>query len=550
MPWTGIKHQLIREGWLSDGSFEHQAEVWDDTYIPSVGEWESTYNLTYDFVGYQLIRLANLTPPWPGNSNNWVQTGAATVDPRWVISDEQAYPNEPGYQGRWSAMYEFDSEPDSNWLIPFKPDANPFWAEEGWTDEQVESNIWTASYDGGESNFAFPVGGFRPIGLNPPQAKTTFALHVFSDGPCTLEFLRRDWIPEGPEPTFVLDLMTVSQDFPVVADAWSEVRFVTFTDPRIWPNHPDEIGHQDDDIAFGYETIFQSFKLRVRGGSPGQKVWVDNCWIWPDLTTASMPHLTVGVAEWVRDDKGMYVGAHLWFKLGSSAGSSAVVVADEVGQVFPSLVGGDLETASDPYFWVAANQVGNAYEPGMVWDHNGAFFALSQPIIQSAPGSYLLSPPAPNRWVISTVAPFDGTKHLAFVEGGTTATNAGSVGILIANGFLWPIERIYTSRAAEGDSVTFSFRARLEAVTVSARTVSLFIGFYDQNGFAIGTTVSSARVTTTLTASYQLVTFTAVAPGRTYATVLQATISRGSNPTATVGSYYLDAFDYLITPVA
>jgi hypothetical protein len=35
----------------------------------------------------------------------------------------------------------------------------------------------------------------------------------------------------------------------------------------------------------------------------------------PPFTGYMISHLTIGVAEWVRDEQGMYIGAFLWYKL-------------------------------------------------------------------------------------------------------------------------------------------------------------------------------------------------------------------------------------------
>lgn len=554
MPWTGFKHQLVREGIINDGSFEHQAEVWGVTYIPSISEYLSTYNSSWNFTGYQLIGLANSSgPPWAGHSNHWIQSGvAANATPRWVVSDDQAYPNEPGYQGRWSAKYEFDAVSESPWLIPFPAGSggNPFSAptqDEGWTDEEIETNIWTCAHDVGYTDATWPMGGFRPIGLNPAQVRTTFAIHAYSDGPCTLEVSRRDWSYDGPAPYFSRELSVQTQTFPVLANTWGEARFVSLIDPRIWPNYPDTIDGADNLV--GTDSIFSTFKVRVTGGAPGQKVYVDNCWIWPDFTTTSAPLLTVGVAEWIRDDKGMYVGARLWFKQGTSGSAPAEAFPTE-DQFFPAMVGGDLESATDPMMW--ADNI-TIYKT--LFDVSGADAPLTQPFVQEhsvffyagLPGA---TPPVPNSWHISTVAPYDGTKHLRWVEGGTSATNISVTNSIdIVNGFQSLGGKIYTSRMNEGDSVTFSFRARVSAVTASPRNQSLIIVFYDESRSVLAGS-TAARVTMALTASYQLFTFTAVAPAKTHSVLLRATAVHGSNAVGVTADYYMDAFDYLITPVA
>lgn len=319
--WTGIGSQLQREGWLPDGSFEHQAEVWGDPYIPSIGEWDISYDI-FDSQGWQKIGVASYDElPFAGTSNWWIQIGPpANTGPRWECSDEQAYPNEPGYKGRWSAMYEFDAEPISPWLVPVNVAAfNPVWSEDFWTDEMTETNIYTMTHDCNYENSVYPDGGYMPIAMNPPLNKTTFTAHVYSDGPCEFEFYRRDWGWWGGEdPTYSLDLGLDGLVIAIAPNVWSEARFVSPINPAQWPNYPLIIADQD-------ELFFRTIKLRVKGGSPGQKVYIDNCWLWPDLTTRGAPLLTIGVAEWIRDDRGMYLGAHLWFKTGTEVNTGTEV---------------------------------------------------------------------------------------------------------------------------------------------------------------------------------------------------------------------------------
>ncbi len=65
----------------------------------------------------------------------------------------------------------------------------------------------------------------------------------------------------------------------------------------------------------GYAWPFWRLKFRVKG-TPGEVVYLDNVYLYKQLRNAQAPHITVGVAEWIRDEAGVYVGAHLWFKMG------------------------------------------------------------------------------------------------------------------------------------------------------------------------------------------------------------------------------------------
>jgi len=56
--------------------------------------------------------------------------------------------------------------------------------------------------------------------------------------------------------------------------------------------------------------------FRVKGGTSGQAVKLDNFKHSYDYTNArTFPDTTIGVAEWVKDDRDLYVGARLWVKV-------------------------------------------------------------------------------------------------------------------------------------------------------------------------------------------------------------------------------------------
>ena len=59
-----------------------------------------------------------------------------------------------------------------------------------------------------------------------------------------------------------------------------------------------------------------TWRLRVKG-TPGTVVWLDECIIdTPATTQPEMPHVTIGVREWITDEQGVYIGAKLWVRAG------------------------------------------------------------------------------------------------------------------------------------------------------------------------------------------------------------------------------------------
>lgn len=323
MSWDGSKSNLQREGHIHDGSFEHQM-IFRDPYIPSISEFANA-NYWIDGTAWQKIAWDHRDTGSgvvidPGMSNHWVQTGPTTGD-RWVISGDNFYPNEPGYQGKYSAKFVFGDDPESPWLIPFYVENNPWFYDDGWTEDQIVANTWTMTHAG---NGPFPTehlsdGGFIQI-VNPLTRTETLSMYAWSDAPCEIEIYFRLWTDafgDFDPDTFTTDLLVDSKLFALSPETWSECKGVFDIPFRIHPNYPD--GNPD-----WSDTYFFQFKIRAVGGSPGQVVYLDNGFSWVDLTTAASGLITVGVSEWVQDDKDMYIGAYLWFKTysGVSGGSA------------------------------------------------------------------------------------------------------------------------------------------------------------------------------------------------------------------------------------
>ena len=62
--------------------------------------------------------------------------------------------------------------------------------------------------------------------------------------------------------------------------------------------------------------MYEVFRFRINNGKPGQVARLDNVYVWPDIKNVYVPMVTVGVAEWVQDEQGAYIGAKLWIKVG------------------------------------------------------------------------------------------------------------------------------------------------------------------------------------------------------------------------------------------
>ncbi len=48
----------------------------------------------------------------------------------------------------------------------------------------------------------------------------------------------------------------------------------------------------------------------------------------PPFTGYMISHLTIGVAEWIRDEQNMYIGAHLWYKMAVKTEDFGLVICE------------------------------------------------------------------------------------------------------------------------------------------------------------------------------------------------------------------------------
>jgi hypothetical protein len=307
------KDELLNTGWLVDGSFEHQM-VWNDPVIPTVKD-HNTYT--------EFQKIASDQGPgtgWktPSRENWWVQGTAETSgsQPLWAISNERAYPNSNGYKSQYAARYIFDSSGETRWLIPISAwDANPWYGYAATDpDEWHLNDVWSWTSDvvmaGGWA------GGYRTLAFNPPYDKWTINLKVYATEAVTYEAIMRQWDDNdnsyfgGTSLYQLLKEDTYTQE--IIPNEWNEIQF-DYKASEYWTTHPPTHTNLSNDWAF------HTWMSRFTGGTAGGKVYVDDCYMWPNATTSGgLPMITIGVAEWVQDDGGAYIGAKLWIKVGGT----------------------------------------------------------------------------------------------------------------------------------------------------------------------------------------------------------------------------------------
>lgn len=318
----GTDDELLNAGWLPDGSFEHQM-LWNDPVIPHVKD-----HLTYP--SFQKIK-ADQGPGtgWatPTVENFWVQGLAETSpsQPAWAISNERAFPNAVGYRSKYAARYVFDGSGVSRWLIP----AFGFLSANGPTQPYV-GNLSTEPYEwhlndvvswcsDAAAETLLTGQNTRGIAFNPPLDEWTVNLQVYCTEEMTYEAIVRQWDDYdnshfgGDSAYRLIQEDAWTQQIP--PGQWTDVTFTYPTSPDYWPNYPETEGSVLSQNYINHTWLSRFHNL----GSSGAKAFIDHCFVWPNMTTqGGLPMITIGVAEWVQDEGGAYVGAKLWIKVGGA----------------------------------------------------------------------------------------------------------------------------------------------------------------------------------------------------------------------------------------
>lgn len=323
---------LTSQGLLVDGSFEHQI-IFGDGTIPVLNEssYQKIYDEQYGITSY---------PIRPGrNTNGWVQ--GFETNSRWVVLGDRYNPAVvPNREGRFSAKYTFDVDGDSRWLYPTRGSSDcPFWGIHSGTEDQQRFECFahtlgiSSHYDGG---LGAVLGPFH----NPEANRYTYVVHTWTDSPATLEFNWAGWDAEGfagGEQDFFADdsawggtvrlLKEETYTSAMTAGAW-QVHTFDVTWP-FWPNAPIRADRANEIIQLpGWDVptdAYATVRFRVTGGIAGQDVHIDDALAWLNVQTGPPASLlTVGIAEWIKDEQGMYVGARLWLRAESEGDALAI----------------------------------------------------------------------------------------------------------------------------------------------------------------------------------------------------------------------------------
>jgi len=342
-------------------------EAREPRYIGPPGEydfwnhWPSTVFAAWHKGGYEPApNLYGDREPLDG-TNSWIQTGE--TEGRWAITNEKSHDYGVGAKGEYSAKYTFVEDGSSNWMIPLGwmsgwpewlsfdypdkahwgffslqswgdnsyggataiPPILPGWEGTAavWSDEDCEFEAWNYNWwdtEGFEGSEPMEYGfwderywDYIPMPMSyddpTPMHDSDAWFDYWSD-----RYDPPRWVEQSR--TWITCHMGSSETVkvPIVGGKWNDVSYYLPRGKNQWqlPNHPP--GHPLNLSGPGWQQ--ETFRFRINNGSPGQVVYLDNVYVWPDIRNIYVPMVTIGVAEWVVDEQGAYIGAKLWIKVG------------------------------------------------------------------------------------------------------------------------------------------------------------------------------------------------------------------------------------------
>lgn len=344
-------HSMLINPIIFDPGFEHQGQFIselgaDARIIPDVHVFRETppevytelQHVTHAWIDAGLPEGGYLDPGDGGyyrhadyNDNNWVQTDEQKA--RWEVSSDKSHDLGIGAAGKYSAKYVFPSNGSSNWLIPTDWYNGIYYLEP--PNASYDKYSWVTSVTSASKTSSRGLkGDARTPG--PPYMKgwDGFA-YIWSDQDCEFEAGAHLWWEGIDDPSLDNGIDTVvaaddqmyggSWDSPneahfriidditqtanIVGGQWNKVDIhLPHSGSKMNPNWPPL-------AEYSYDSYWQ-LHYRINGGSTGQTVYLDNVYTWQIITNDVIPIMTIGVAEWITDEGGAYIGAKLWFKAG------------------------------------------------------------------------------------------------------------------------------------------------------------------------------------------------------------------------------------------
>jgi len=174
------------------------------------------------------------------------------------------------------------------------------------------------SLDRAAKNYGWPEWYYH----NPPMRAAWFRFSAYAEEPCTFKVPVSTWnwgnevatewsTARGVEENLYLDYLRADHSLTHPGGGWETFEIHLDTSYRQY--------------EMEYEDRYVTFLVQVTDGTPGTIVGVDDFFVSDDYEElVGEDKLTIGVAEWVRGDHGEYIGAKLWFKIGTTESSGAV----------------------------------------------------------------------------------------------------------------------------------------------------------------------------------------------------------------------------------
>lgn len=293
------------------------------------GDWPNEIRVVWDRDGYTAQNTWDTRQP--GYVNSWVQTDE--VRGRWSISGDKERDYGVGARGKYSAKFTVVDPGSTNWLIPI-----------GWDTWFAYDTFPNYPDYPGAAHWCFITlvteGEFVGTGEPPVMFGWNGTASVWSDTDCEFEAweycfwadeTNSDWWDYSYMPqSYGSDVSLLYGDMytdhaspsssvarlgsdnkvtvPIVGGEWNDISFYLPRDRNQWQPMNYSVG--------GPGLIYETFRFRLNNAVAGQVVYLDNIYLWPDVKNIYVPMVTVGVAEWVQDEHGAYIGAKLWVKVG------------------------------------------------------------------------------------------------------------------------------------------------------------------------------------------------------------------------------------------
>lgn len=567
---TSAFHNLNWQGWWEDPQFEMQMH-WGDPVIPALNEgfrgsthikWQKIHwdvtgrDPDDDFGNFDVA--SELLPVY---SNQWVQSSHGAN--RWAIVQQHGVQREPR-PGKFSAKFTFDASGESRWLIPLVQQGGWFpWGsvEPNYSDELYERNISSTVVDNNYISSAGQVGstpancGWIQVGVNPPNNKYTVELDVFSTAAAQVTVLFQLYdFNAGVNVKNVatgLDVFVgsrIHEEVPVeivLLPGWNTVRAEYKVPSWLMPNVPAQYMPGLEGIEkYTFAGIWPWLKPKIKAnGDPGESVFIARALMWPDWASkAPTPWLTVGVAEWIKDAQGMFVGATLWVRTAEPSPLCDGAFADKLcapltrvtslptlsQQVAKLGLGPGNELVATTWGYVTGDDGLTHRNAGLAFSDEVIFSSwitgAGEPVLHQEGGSttpYVdtSSPPSGQQYSVSW-DPGVGLRHLSI-----SAALRCDAGRAYDNVY-------YFSTVSAGETWTLSLKAKV-STTSGTPVVYALVQFYGVNwGLSV-----QQQTTGSLSTSYQTITAsaTAVVDGFVHARIVPAYLSSGTNAKFTVG---------------